>query len=100
MKTLSFALAAGLPLFACLPIAHAGNPVLDADAEKVAHCTFVKDVEGRSVFGERLKNPAVSKAKEDARSQAAQAGATHIVWGKISSTDITTVAGKAYRCPN
>jgi len=100
MKTFSFALAAGFAFFACLPRAYAGNQILDADADKVAHCTFVRDVEGRSVFGERLKNQAVSKAKEDARSQAAQAGATHIVWGKVSSTDITTVAGKAYRCPN
>ena len=100
MKALSFALAAVVPFLAGVQTARAANQVQDADADKVAHCTFVKDVEGRSVFGERLKNPAVSKAKEDARSQASQAGATHIVWGKVSSTDITTVAGKAYRCPN
>ena len=100
MKALSFALAAALPLCACLPRADAADPVQDADADKVARCTFVKDIEGRSVFGERLKTQAVAKAKEDARSQAAQAGATHVVWGKVSSTDITTVAAKAYRCPS
>lgn len=78
--------------------ASADSSVADADEAKVAHCTFLKDIEGRSVFGERLKEPAVKKAKEDARGQAEKAGATHIVWGKVSSTDITTVAAKAYRC--
>lgn len=78
--------------------ATAGSGVEEADEAKVAHCTFLKDVEGRSVFGERLKEPAVKKAKEDARGQAEKAGATHIVWGKVSSTDITTIAAKAYRC--
>lgn len=78
--------------------ATAGSSVQEVDEAKVANCTFLKDVEGRSVFGERLKEPAVKKAKEDARGQAEKAGATHIVWGKVSSTDITTVAAKAYRC--
>ncbi|HEV7489369.1 MAG TPA: hypothetical protein VGO25_01095 [Rhodanobacteraceae bacterium] len=72
--------------------------IVDADAAQVAHCTFVQDVDGRSVFGERLAQAGVSKAKEDARNQAAKAGATHVVWGKVSSTDVTTVAGKAYLC--
>jgi len=75
-----------------------GSPVQDADEAKVAHCTLLADVEGRSVFGERLKDPAVKKAKEDARGQAQKAGATHIVWGKVTSTDVTTIAAKAYRC--
>jgi hypothetical protein len=78
--------------------ASAGSGVQEVDEAKVAHCTFLKDIEGRSVFGERLKDPAVKKAKEDARGQAEKAGATHIVWGKVSSTDITTIAAKAYRC--
>jgi hypothetical protein len=50
------------------------------------------------VFGERLKDPAVKKARESARGLAEKAGATHIVWGKVTSTDITTIAAKAYRC--
>jgi len=72
--------------------------IVDATEADVAHCTFLKDVDGRSVFGERLKGPAVEKAKEDARGEAAKLGATHIVWGKPNSTDVTTITGKAYRC--
>ena len=78
--------------------ARADSNLQEVDEAKVAHCTFLKDIEGRSVFGERLKEPAVRKAKEDARGQAEKAGATHIVWGKLSSTDVTTIAAKAYRC--
>jgi hypothetical protein len=95
MKAL-FPIAAAL-LSASAP-AFAGSKVQDADEAKVAHCTFLQDVEGRSVFGERLKEPAVKKAKEDARGKAATAGATDILWGKVNSTDITTIAAKAYRC--
>ena len=78
--------------------ASAGSDIREVDEAKVAHCTFVADVEGRSVFGERLKEQAVKKAKEDARGKASKAGATDIVWGKVSSTDITTIAAKAYHC--
>jgi len=78
--------------------ASAGSDLREVDEAKVAHCTFVADVEGRSVFGERLKEQAVKKAKEDARGKASKAGATDIVWGKVSSTDITTIAAKAYHC--
>ena len=78
--------------------ASTGSDIREVDEAKVAHCTFVADVEGRSVFGERLKEQAVKKAKEDARGKASKAGATDIVWGKVSSTDITTIAAKAYHC--
>jgi hypothetical protein len=93
---------ASTPLAAALLLAAgaagAASRVADADEAKVAHCTFLQDIEGRSVFGERLKEQAVKKAKEDARGQAEKAGATDIVWGKVSSTDVTTIAAKAYRC--
>jgi hypothetical protein len=93
---------ASTPLAAALLLAAgaagAASRVADADDAKVAHCTFLQDIEGRSVFGERLKEQAVKKAKEDARGQAGKAGATDIVWGKVSSTDVTTIAAKAYRC--
>jgi hypothetical protein len=75
--------------------ASADSSLKKVDEVKVAHCTFLKDIEGRSVFGERLKEPAVRKAKENARGQAENAGATHIVWGKVSSTDVTTIAARS-----
>ena len=66
-------IAMGAALLLASGGAAAGPGVVDADEAKVAHCTFLKDIEGRSVFGERLKEPAVKKAREDARGQAEKA---------------------------
>ena len=98
MKTSWLALAAAVLVLAHPTSAISGTDIHDADAAAVAHCTFLQDVNGRSVFGERLKGPGTEKAKEQARSQAAKLGATHIVWDKAQSTDVTTITGKAYRC--
>ena len=100
MKALPIALAGALSIFGCMGQVFAADAskVVDATEAQVVHCTFLQDVSGRSVFGERLKEQGVAKAKEAARAQAASAGATDIVWGQISSTDVTTAAGKAYRC--
>ncbi len=97
MKMSSIAIAMGVALLGAAMPARA-EKIIDATDADVAHCTFLKDVDGRSVFGERLKGPAVEKAKEDARGEAAKLGATHIVWGKPNSTDVTTITGKAYHC--
>ena len=78
--------------------AYAAPTVKDAVEADVAKCTFLQDVQGRNALGERLKEHAVKNAKEEARAKAAKAGATHIVWGAISSTDITTIDAKAYKC--
>jgi hypothetical protein len=36
---------------------------------------------------------------QEARKDAGQAGATHIVWNQVKSANVQTVTGKAYRCP-
>ena len=97
MKTSSLAIALGIALLGAASPVHA-EKIVDATEAEVAQCVFLKEVDGRSVFGERLKGPAVEKAREDARGEAAKLGATHIVWGKPNSTDVTTITGKAYRC--
>jgi hypothetical protein len=96
--TTTIALALAIALLGVSNAVYGGGKVADADESDIAHCTFLQDVDGRSVFGERLKEQGVAKAKEDARGEAAKAGATHIVWGKPQSSDVTTITGKAYRC--
>lgn len=98
MKTRSLAIAVAISLFGCVGQVLAADMVADATEAQVANCTFLQDVNGRAIWGERLKEQGTTRAKEDARDQAAKAGATHVVWGEISSTDVTTAAGKAYRC--
>jgi len=100
MKAFPIAVAFAFSTFGCVGQLLAAGKVADATEAQVAHCTFLQDVDGRSVFGERLKEQGVAKAKEAARAEASKAGATHVVWGQISSTDVTTAAGKAYRCPS
>jgi hypothetical protein len=99
MKTL--ALSAALVLVSgCTAAVKSAEGVADADAARVANCAFVKDVSGSSVFGgsRGLSEEGIAKAKEQAREHAAAAGATDIVWGDVSSPDISSVTGKAYRC--
>jgi hypothetical protein len=79
-----------------LSIAHAGG-VEDADAAKVANCTFVKDISAPTSTGKHTRE-ALGAAMENARDDAAKAGATHIVWNKIVGHDVSNVSGKAYRC--
>jgi len=80
--------------------AYSGNAVAhvdDADQAKVASCTFVKDVSAPTDKGKYTRS-AMGAAMEKARADAEQAGATHIVWNKVKSADVSSVSGKAYRC--
>ena len=97
MKMLS-SVAGILMLAICMPAASAKD-VQDADAAKVANCTFVKDVSAPTQNGKYTRS-ALGSAMEDARAEAAKAGATHIVWNKVDSLNVTSVTGKAYKCPN
>ena len=69
----------------------------DADAAKVASCTFVKDVSAPTSNGKHTRE-ALGTAMEQARADAEKAGATHIVWNKIKGSDVSSVSGKAYTC--
>ena len=99
MKVLALVVAV-VSLCGCTAAVKNAERVSDADAAKVAHCSFVKNVSGSSVFGgdRGLAGEGIAKAKEQAREEAAKAGATDIVWEDVSSPDISSVTGKAYRC--
>lgn len=99
MKMRALTVAVAVSMLGCVGRIIAAEAVMDATAAQVANCTFVQDVSGRAIWGERLKEQGTTRAKEDARAQAAKAGATDVVWGEIKSTDVTTATGKAYRCP-
>jgi hypothetical protein len=96
MKMHALIIAIGFLGFAAL--AH-GKDVEDADAAKVAACTFVKEVTGKTQ-GSKYTRSALGNAMDEARAEAAKAGATHIVWNKVSSANVSSVSGKAYRCGN
>ena len=93
-----------LPFVAALVLASAAAPaafaadVEDADATKVANCAFVKDVSASTTGKRGYTRSVMGEAMNDARADAAKAGATHIVWNKIDPANMTIVSGKAYRC--
>lgn len=95
MKILPLVVAAAL-MSGFVSSANAGD-VADADAAKVANCTFLKDVSAPTSTGKHTRE-ALGAAMEQARDDAAKAGATHIVWNKIVGHDVSNVSGKAYRC--
>ena len=95
MKMLPFVVAVAV-MSGTVSTANAG--VEDADAAKVAKCTFLKDVSAPTSTGKHTRE-ALGAAMEQARDDAGKAGATHIVWNKIVGHDVSNVSGKAYRCP-
>ena len=94
IQALAFAVSAALIAAATSAEARGAK---DADADKVANCTFVKDVSGKTQSG-KYTRAALGAAMEEARSDAEKAGATDIVWDKVSSANVTNVTGKAYKC--
>lgn len=100
-KTL-WATAIGVVLFAgCLatrpPDAAA---IKEADERMVAHCTYLGDVAGSSMMSNMAAERGRQNAKTGALKQAAELGATHVVWSTITSTSGggSQANGKAYRC--
>jgi hypothetical protein len=95
MKTLFFAAAIVIAggTYSVDAFAH----VDDADAAKVASCTFVKDISAPTSNGKHTRE-ALGTAMEQVRADAEKAGATHIVWNKIKGSNVSSVSGKAYHC--
>jgi len=93
MKALSLVLAT---IVMSISVSANAKSVEDADAAKVANCTFLKEVSAITPSG--YTRTALGAAMDDARAEAAKLGATHIVWNKVDSANVTSVSGKAYRC--
>jgi hypothetical protein len=75
----------------------AAHEIRDAKAEDVANCTFVTDVSAPTTNRKHTRS-ALGTAMENARKDAHKAGATDIVWDKVTSATVTGVSGKAYKC--
>ena len=96
MKALPF--VATLAFLSVSAPAAVAADVEDADSAKVANCTFVKDVSASTTGRKGYTRSVMGDAMNDARADAAKAGATHIVWNKVNAANVTEVSGKAYRC--
>ena len=74
------------------------SAVKDAAPETVQNCQYLADVEGSSGWGNLAASTGIANAKNEARSNAASLGATHIVWKNVSGGYSPFVSGAAYRC--
>ena len=96
MKKEALAFAVSVALF-CAATPAAAHDVRDATAEDVANCTFLTDVSAPTTNRKHTRS-ALGTAMEAARKDAHKAGATDVVWDKVTSATVTSVTGKAYKC--
>jgi len=96
MKNQPLVLAVAITLL-CAVSSAAAHSVRDAKAEDVANCTFVADVSAPTTNRKHTRS-ALGTAMESARKDAHEAGATDVVWDKVTSATVTSVTGKAYKC--
>ena len=96
---IGLAIAAVTSLIGCAtaPSAAAAR-VQEADAQMVAACQYLGDVQGSSGWGNLAASAGMENAKNEARDSAAKLGATHIVWNNITGGYSPYVSAKAYRC--
>lgn len=72
--------------------------VQDADITIVGKCSFLGDVQGSSGWGNLAASTGMQNAKNEAREQAAEMGATHIIWTGVAGGYSPFATGKAYLC--
>ena len=72
--------------------------VQEADAQMVASCKYLADVQGSSGWGNLAASAGMENSKNEARENAAKLGATHIVWNQVSGGYAPYATGKAYKC--
>jgi Domain of unknown function (DUF4156) len=104
MKPLGLCLKIGLLIilvgvFGCATtLSPAAQNIRPADYSMVKDCTFLGDVQGSSGWGNLAASQGMQNAKNEAKEQAAQLGATHIVWENIVGGYSPFATGKAYKC--
>ena len=70
--------------------------IKEANIQHIKQCTLLGQVYGASNFG--FLAMGVEMAKDKARAQAAEIGATHVAWVEINSVGAPYALGRAYHC--
>lgn len=79
-----------------LSVTSSADRVRDLSGDQVGHCKFVGKVSGTSrLFSD---SAGLARAKLDARAEAFQLGATHIIWTQTKFGLTSEVNGIAYIC--
>jgi hypothetical protein len=75
-----------------------GQAIQESDGSSLESCKFLGTFNGSSGWGNLAQSTGMKNAQNDVRDQAAEAGATHLVWTNINGGYAPNVSGKAYRC--
>ncbi len=73
--------------------------VRDIDAKDAYDCRFLGDITTTDSSGMLFVESGIKAARAKARNQAAEMGASHILWGTVSAGGaVQAVSAKAYYC--
>lgn len=87
----------------CFCIAGCASPratgiIKEATLPEVETCQFAAHVTGSSGWGGVAASTGIGNAKEEAKQQAIDSGATHIVWQAVNGGFSPSVSANAYKC--
>jgi hypothetical protein len=72
--------------------------IVETDPSGVSNCRYIKEVHGSSGWGGLAASTGIENAKNEALDEAAEAGATHVVWSSLVGGFGPSASGKAYGC--
>jgi len=74
--------------------------IKETSERNVGNCDYITNVSGTSGWGGLAASSGIENAKEQAKQQAIDSGATHIVWQSINGGYSPSVSANAYNCKN
>ncbi len=94
-----------LPVLIILVITGCASPkaigtIKETSERNVGNCDYITNVSGTSGWGGLAASSGIENAKEQAKQQAIDSGATHIVWQSINGGYSPSVSANAYNCKN
>lgn len=72
--------------------------VIESAPGDVEDCKYISNVIGTSGWGGLASTTGINNAKEQAKQQAIELGATHMVWQSINGGYSPSVSANAYKC--
>lgn len=97
MKKTTFLALTCLAITGCASHKAVGT-IKEVSANNVEHCDYIANVTGTSGWGGLAASSGIENAKEQAKQQAINSGATHIVWLNINGGYSPSVSANAYKC--
>ncbi len=99
MKNTFMPLIVVMSLAGCASTKNTGM-IKESVLSEVKECQFIATVAGTSGWGALAASKGIQNAREEAKQNAFESGATHIVWQSINGGYSPSVSANAYNCKN